>query len=174
MNDSALAPPQKDPPSTKQVETTLGAPQADAVERSFPAEATSGSVEPPPTFFGLTRSDSLFVGVIGVVLAGLLIAHWLRLTGWGMREVEIDRQPARPFESPLDLNQANWVELSQLEGVGETLARRIVEHREHQGPFTSLEELRRVKGVGVKTLEKLKPWLRIGVSAAPTSKELEP
>lgn len=115
---------------------------------------------------GLSRADALFVGIVGVVIAALLGVHWWRLTGGGLREVEIVRQPPRPFDSRLDLNSATWVELAQLDAVGETLARRIVEHRERHGPFRDVEELRKVRGIGAKTLDKLRPWLTLGKSEA--------
>ncbi len=53
------------------------------------------------------------------------------------------------------------VELAQLPGVGETLARRIVERRQQRGPYRSPEELLNVQGVGKKTLERIKPFIVI-------------
>jgi competence protein ComEA len=47
-----------------------------------------------------------------------------------------------------------------LPGVGESLARRIVESRGALGRFADLDELRRVRGIGPKTLERIKPFLR--------------
>jgi competence protein ComEA len=44
--------------------------------------------------------------------------------------------------------------------VGETLARRIVETRAAEGPFVDFDDLRRVRGIGPKTLERMKPYLR--------------
>ncbi len=57
----------------------------------------------------------------------------------------------------VDINRADWPELAQLPGVGETLARRVVEDRQQRGPFRSVEELGRVKGLGGKTLERVMP-----------------
>lgn len=59
----------------------------------------------------------------------------------------------------IDINQAEWPAWTQLPGIGETLARRIVAERESHGPFVSIEDLRRVKGVGAKTLDKMRPHL---------------
>ena len=60
----------------------------------------------------------------------------------------------------LDVNQADWPEISVLPDVGETLARRIVESRALDGPFADLDELQRVRGIGPKTLERIRPYLR--------------
>ncbi|MED5449068.1 MAG: helix-hairpin-helix domain-containing protein [Planctomycetota bacterium] len=67
--------------------------------------------------------------------------------------------PRTPAGFRLDLNSANWAELSQLEGIGETLARRIVADREQNGRFTRVEDLQRVRGIGPRTVLRLKPWL---------------
>ncbi|MEW5250787.1 ComEA family DNA-binding protein [Microbulbifer sp. 2201CG32-9] len=55
----------------------------------------------------------------------------------------------------VNLNTATAEELAQkLDGVGQTRAEMIVKYRETNGPFTTLEQLLEVKGVGVATLEK--------------------
>ena len=58
-----------------------------------------------------------------------------------------------------DNNQAQWFELAELPDVGETLARRIVESRTIAGPFKDHNDLRRVRGIGPLTLEKIQPYL---------------
>lgn len=67
-----------------------------------------------------------------------------------------------PPAGPIDLNRAGAEQLQKLPGIGPTLAGRIVEYRQGKGGFGSVEELRKVKGIGVKTLDKLRPHLRIG------------
>jgi len=57
-------------------------------------------------------------------------------------------EEVRPDPSPLDLNAASEEELTALPGIGEELARRIVEYREANGPFESVEELTEVSGIG--------------------------
>jgi competence protein ComEA len=59
----------------------------------------------------------------------------------------------KPPDAPIDINRASPEELARLPGIGPTLAKRIVEGR----PFASVADLRRVKGIGAKTLEKLRP-----------------
>ncbi|MBI2826885.1 MAG: helix-hairpin-helix domain-containing protein [Planctomycetia bacterium] len=68
--------------------------------------------------------------------------------------------PERTARFEVDINEADWPELAQLPGVGETLARRIVESRQTDGPFADHEELRRIRGIGPRTLERIKPFLR--------------
>ena len=53
----------------------------------------------------------------------------------------------------VDVNRATESELTALRGIGPALARRIVEYRERNGPFRSLEELVQVRGIGPAKLE---------------------
>ena len=60
----------------------------------------------------------------------------------------------------IDINHANQDELKQLPRIGPAMAGRIIEYRNTNGPFTSLDELKKVKGIGKKTFELIKPYLR--------------
>jgi len=59
----------------------------------------------------------------------------------------------------IDLNRAPTSELELLPGVGPALAGRIVESREADGPFSSVEDLARVRGIGVKTIDRIRPFV---------------
>ena len=63
---------------------------------------------------------------------------------------------------PLDLNTATKEELMALPGVGEVLAERILAYRVEHGPFTCVEELGNVSGIGEKKLEALLPEVTVG------------
>jgi comEA protein len=62
---------------------------------------------------------------------------------------------------PISINRATIVELTSLPGIGETYAQRIIEYRETNGDFTSVENLVNVRGIGERTLEKLKPYIKL-------------
>ncbi|OYV95602.1 MAG: hypothetical protein B7Z73_02330 [Planctomycetia bacterium 21-64-5] len=89
-----------------------------------------------------------------------MTAWWYRQGGADGRLIEIDREPPRTARFLVDVNQADWPELAQLPGIGQTLAQRIVTSRQERGPFLDHSELRRVRGIGPKTLEKMRPYLR--------------
>jgi competence protein ComEA len=66
----------------------------------------------------------------------------------------------------IDLNAAGENELAQVPNVGPKTAAAIVKHRQENGPFRSVEELTRVKGIGAKTLEKVGPFFAVSAGAA--------
>lgn len=68
-----------------------------------------------------------------------------------------------------DLNEADHAQLLQLPGVGENLAQRIEAYRAEHNGFRDVEELRQVRGIGPKQLEKMRPFLRV-VSPADAEK----
>jgi competence protein ComEA len=60
----------------------------------------------------------------------------------------------------LNLNNADAATLELLPGIGPTKADRIVEWR-HAHPFKRVEELDKVKGIGRKTVQRLRPFLAV-------------
>lgn len=62
----------------------------------------------------------------------------------------------------VDLNRAGESELMSLPGIGKAKARAIMEWRDANGGFTSVDQLRQVKGIGAKTLEQLRPLVSVG------------
>lgn len=66
---------------------------------------------------------------------------------------------------PIDINMADAATLQTLPGIGETKAAAIVAHREANGPFTTVEDLKNVKGIGDKTFEALKEKIMAGAGA---------
>ncbi len=61
-------------------------------------------------------------------------------------------------DAKIDVNAAAEADLMRLPGVGPTLAARIVQHRT-AAPFAAVDDLRKVKGIGAKTLEAIRPFV---------------
>lgn len=99
------------------------------------------------------------VGLTLLLLAGLSLL--------GVRAVQI-RSQCQPsvlqqeVSTPrLNLNAASAGELELLPNVGPHLARAIERHRQIQGPFSSLEDLRSVPGIGPATVDKIRGFLAV-------------
>ena len=57
---------------------------------------------------------------------------------------------------PVNINTASAEELDTLPGIGPAMAQRIIEFRETEGAFTSIEDIKKVKGIGEAKFEKMK------------------
>lgn len=68
--------------------------------------------------------------------------------------------PASLVAVRIDINRADEATLELLPGIGPVMARRIAEDRGANGPFASLADLQRVKGIGPRTAEKLAAYVR--------------
>ena len=132
------------------------------------------------------RQLTLLLIVVIVAGAGIGIDRWRRTHPELAERLEaLDRtpapvppptpprpvRPAQPFAraaspahvaAPLDLNRASQDDLQRLPGIGAGLAARIVDSRTRRGTFDSVDDLRRVRGIGDTTLARLRPLLAIG------------
>lgn len=61
----------------------------------------------------------------------------------------------------VSLNTASMNELTQLPGIGRARAGAIVEDRRRHGPYRKLEDLTRVRGIGLQTVERLRGRVRV-------------
>ncbi len=61
----------------------------------------------------------------------------------------------------ISINTAQTDELDVLPGIGPALADRIVVYRKEHGPFKTVEDIKKVKGIGNKLLEKMLPFIEL-------------
>ena len=59
----------------------------------------------------------------------------------------------------LNINTASTKDLKTLPNIGAKMAQRIVDYRTQNGDFASVDALQNVKGIGEKTLEKMRPFI---------------
>jgi competence protein ComEA len=71
--------------------------------------------------------------------------------------VKADQPPAP--QGKININTATAEQLTLLPGIGEVTANAIVAYRTANGNFASVEDILNVKGIGEKTLEKIKDFI---------------
>ncbi len=62
----------------------------------------------------------------------------------------------------VNINTATAKELKSISGIGKVLAERIVEYRENEQAYKTVDDLLNVKGIGKATLEKIRDHVTVG------------
>ncbi len=107
----------------------------------------------------ITLRDQGSLLALAASLLVLMACYWLYRGGQRGELIQIDRASPLQARFQVDINRADWPEMIQLPGIGETLARRVIVERTENGPFLDLDELTRVRGIGLRTLERVRPYL---------------
>lgn len=120
--------------------------------------------------FWLTNRDQVAVGVLAVLAFVLLMYRWYDLR-YVDRSVPIVQHATEGIGYRIDVNTATWVELMQLELIGEKKSQAIVADRKANGPFSSVDDLQRVHGIGPKIVEKNRKWMQVPGAESRDSEE---
>lgn len=118
--------------------------------------------------FDLEKVEKYIVVLLSLaLLAGIGVGAYRR--SQGRVEVTVERSlDGPPASGPrieggrVNINTASEEELVRLPGVGKAGARRIAEYRSSNGGFSSVEELKKVKGVGTKALSMNREMITAG------------
>ena len=91
-------------------------------------------------------------------IAKSYLAEFARVYGQGAPDITVPPEIRAPAETTtkININTATVSELTQLPGIGETIAQRIIEYRQTHGKFQKLDDITLVKGIGQKTFDKIK------------------
>ncbi len=134
--------------------------------------------------YGLWVVSCLFAAALLLVIAAAL---WTAKTGeeplaeWEHVNQEVEEtlkeweagQPDEVVYATVDgkvpINSAPAAQLDTLPGIGPSKAAAIVAYRDEQGPFKTLEDLMKVKGIGKKTYDELLPKITLSLPEAPGS-----
>jgi competence protein ComEA len=74
--------------------------------------------------------------------------------------------PALVWAGPVDINTADAATIAkELQGIGPNLAQAIVAYREKNGAFRNADELRKIKGIGAKVLERNRANIKLDAKA---------
>jgi competence protein ComEA len=133
--------------AVNQPETTITLPHESRVEDAI--EAAGGATD---------DADLSLVNLAAVLRDGDQV-HVPSQSAEADATVEVEALPTRPGGEVVYINSATEEELQTLPGIGPTTAANIVDYREANGAFTSLEDLDNVPGIGPSTLEELEPLI---------------
>ena len=70
-------------------------------------------------------------------------------------------RPSNPSVALININTASQAELETLPGIGPALAKRIIEYRQEYGPFQSIEDVMKVRGIGEATFERIRDRITV-------------
>ena len=149
-------------------------------QSASPAQRPEGRTDPrqskarPSRVACPARALALFVGGLCLVAAGEA-GRELPAASPRLPEVEARVKPisnaAMAFQrgERLDLNVAGATDLELLPRIGPALAERIIALRTQRGRFERVDDLLMVRGIGVRTLERLRPLVSIETRASELS-----
>jgi comEA protein len=107
--------------------------------------------------YDYTLQDSLFK-----VLSSIKITDTLQHTASAVRPRKrqaAKRTAVKLTSKSININTASKNRLIKLPRIGPKIADRIIQYREANGRFKTIEDIKKVKGIGNKTFEKLSPYI---------------
>jgi competence protein ComEA len=107
----------------------------------------------------LKFADTVIFALL-ILFTGLLVYSLVPFSRYSLKETKRPAQEVHE-EAALDINQAGFKELEALEGIGPVLATKIIRHREANGLFKDINELKDIEGIGDVKFEKLKTKLKV-------------
>jgi competence protein ComEA len=119
----------------------------------------------------LRAADQATVAVLVGCCFLTILLHGCWQATFRQQQIDFDHAPPLRVDFQIDVNAADWPEFTVLPGIGETLARRIVTHRQRNGPFRTVDQLAEVKGIGPKTLRRIRPFLHVATSSNAANRE---
>ena len=112
--------------------------------------------------FDLGKTEkSILLALLAILLVGVSFGLYQKRAVYiDVRQDDFtysDSAEGSPTETlKINVNESDAAGLMKLKGVGKVLADRIIEYRSANGNFRSIEELKKVKGLGKKLYEKVK------------------
>lgn len=104
----------------------------------------------------------------GYGLAMACIVVWMLMAAGHVAEQPVRAAPGAVARAAsllpprtININTAGAAEFRLLPAIGAVLAERIEQDRDANGPFASINDLQRVRGIGAKVLERIRPGVRV-------------
>lgn len=128
-----------------------------------------------------TKRQTMFmIGVALLIMSGIMIyvslsspaVYEQNTTEFSQQSVQDDSadseteatshsQTAASVTYPLNINTATYEELVTISGISQSRASAIIEYREYLGSYTSVEQIKEIRGIGDATYAKVSPYLTV-------------
>jgi competence protein ComEA len=113
------------------------------------------------SFGGKKMRKAFMVFVAALFLVGLFSADLLAQAQQQAPKAEQKAQPAQKEANKVNINKASKAELAKLPGIGDKIAEEIIKYREKNGPFKTIQDIKKVSGVGDKKFEAIKNMISV-------------
>lgn len=134
----------------------------DAFQSGKPVVSDATPQAKPHVVLGFRLQDRRITTVLLFVLLSWLMIEWIVVATRRPDPLLLQRGAEFQASFRVNVNESIWVDWMQLEGIGPSLAQRIVTYRSLNGRFSSIEDVARVPGIGPATLDRIRPWLTMG------------
>jgi len=105
--------------------------------------------------FNLTKQEKQAVQfILVIILTGALFGYFQKIRFYPKFSKSFDSKITK-----FDLNQVTFEQLKDCLNLNQKMAQGIIDYRDERGGFSNIEELKEVKGVGKKSIEKLQKKL---------------
>lgn len=112
--------------------------------------------------FNLTPHEKLIIIFVGLIaLCGLTLNYYRKNSAYQTYKINKFISEKILKDKPLNINEAAKEELIKIPGIGDKTAQAIIDYRREIGNFTSLEELKNIKGISENKFNKIKDCLAI-------------
>ncbi len=106
-----------------------------------------------PYNYDYSASDSIFTRIS--------LSKYIDMRQVGDKATKPTKEKAKALQlNSIDINTANRSDLEKLPRIGPAIAQRIIDYRNIHGKFSSLGDLKKVKGIGLKTFDNIRPYLK--------------
>lgn len=120
--------------------------------------------------FTFNRNEQIILLLLcGVLIVGIVIRYLDSkdpdsIPDFEVRKNAVEVPSQKEADIPqmrelIDINSATAKEFERLSGIGPQIAGRIVAYREKNGAFKRVDDITKVRGIGPKTLNRLRPHL---------------
>lgn len=112
--------------------------------------------------FSLTpRERKVLIFIAAIILCGAVLRFLNIKTNNAVASLNENTKVEEKF--PININTAGLQDLERIPGIGQVMATRIVQYRDSHGKFVSLEDIKKVKGIGNKKFEMMKNYITLNI-----------